>query len=150
MKLLVFSLIPAFILPNLNAKERTDGREKPVVYNHTLKDGDPGDQMVRARYGKKYRIVEFRNDPTYIPSKNTKRIAPTPQRDAAGNLLTGSVRLCLIVTTEGRVLEPFVERSTNRKLDPVVLEVIKQWRGTPARLNGQPISIALYQDFTFR
>src|SRR5205823_766443 len=98
----------------------------------------------------KFRIIEFRNEPTYIHPKNAKRIIPTPQRDAAGNLVTGFVRVCVIVTAEGRAIEPFVLRSTNTKLDPVVLGVIRQWSSAPARLHGQPISIALSQDFTFR
>ena len=149
MKLLAFSLIPAFLVSSLHAKERAEGRQKPVVYNHVLEEGNAEDQIVKARYGNKYRIVEFRNDPTYIRSKNTKRVIPKPQRDVAGKLVTGSVRVCLIVTAQGRVADPFVIRSTNRKLDPVVLEAIKYWRGEPARLHGQAISIALSQDVTF-
>lgn len=45
MKLLVFSLIPVFLLSNLHAKQRTDGREKPVVYDLVLKDGGPATRL---------------------------------------------------------------------------------------------------------
>jgi TonB family protein len=149
MKLLVFSLILLLLLPSLHAKERANGREKPVVYIRSTKESEADPKIVKARYGTKYRIVVFRNDPTYLRSENTKQVIPKPQRDVAGKLITGSVRVCFIVTAGGRVAEPFVLRSSNPTLDSVVLEAIKYWRGAPARLHGQAIPIILYQDFTF-
>src|SRR5206468_3928927 len=49
-----------------------------------------------------------------------------------GRSVKGDVRIVFVVNQEGRAVMPFVVHSTNRKLNKTVLDIITQWRGTPA------------------
>ena len=136
-------------LAHLHASERP-ATTRLTIYNYVPKHSELGQDAAKAVYSRKFRIVDFHDDSRYERSKCTFKVIPQPQRTPAGRLITGYVRVVLIVTTEGRVLEPFVLRSTEARLNGSALEAVKKWRGTPARLNGSPIPIILHQDFRFR
>jgi hypothetical protein len=137
------------LVSSANSAERFAAR--PVVYNLVGKDSDPVTQQAFRRvYAEKFRVVDFSDRKSYVPSKCTHEVIPKPQRDSSGKVLHGNVRLGLIVTREGTVMSPFIIYSDNHALDPVVLATIKQWRGTPAQLNGSRIAITRAQDFTFK
>ena len=151
-RLRILALTFALLIPQLQANARQKeslGRDKPVVYNHVDKDSESlGAPEAKARYREKFKIIDFSDERGYTRSKNTKRLIPRPVIEN-GRSLKGDVRLAFIVNQEGRVVMPSVIHSTNTKLNQAVLNVITQWRGTPALLNGVPIAVLLYQDFRF-
>jgi hypothetical protein len=138
----------ALVQPTLSAERST---ALAVIYNFVDKGSDSvNNQAFRRAYSGKFRVVDFSDKKSYVPSKCTHHIVPKPQHDSSGNLLHGNVRIGLIVTAEGTVMSPFIIYSDNHALDPVVLATVKQWRGTPAQLNGSRIAITRIQDFTFK
>jgi TonB family protein len=137
------------LVPSTNSAERSAAL--PVIYNFVSKGSDPAIQQAFKRaYSGKFRVVDFSDKKSYLPSKCTNPIVPKPQRDSSGHVLHGSVLVGLIVTTQGTVMSPFIINSDNHVLDPVVLATIKQWRGTPAQLNGSRIAITRTQKITFK
>jgi len=151
-RLIILALSLALLIPQLEAnagQKQSLGADKPMVYNHVDKGSEsPGDTEAKTLYREKFKIVDFSSERGYTRSKNTKRLIPRPVIEN-GRSVKGDVRLVFIVNQEGRVVMPSVVHSTNTKLNQTVLNVITQWRGTPALLNGTPIAVLLYQDFRF-
>jgi TonB family protein len=121
---------------------------KPKVYNHIGKgSGRSREAEIKAHYSNKYTIVDI-GDQGYVRSEATRIVIPRAVVQF-GQLMSGSVRVAFIVTAEGKVADTFVVTSTNRQLNSKVTDIIQQWRGRPARLNGVPIATLRVQDFTF-
>jgi Gram-negative bacterial TonB protein C-terminal len=131
------------------APARQAEADKPRVYNLIVKEVEPVDQMIRERYGSKYDVVEFREDKTYVWARLTKSRYPNPVYDENNVEVVGSVRVCFIVTTDGRLVDPFIVRAADRRLEGPVLNVLKEYRATPARLNGAPVATVETMKFTF-
>jgi len=145
----IVNLLVAVPLYAAAAKEALALDGKPAVYCSVGKGSERHfDAEVKAHYGKKFKIVGLNDERGYTRSRATTKVIPQPLYES-GQMVQGSVRVVFIVTDKGRVLEPFVLTSTNAKLNRTVLDIIMQWRGTPARLNDVPISVILAQDFTF-
>jgi hypothetical protein len=53
------------------------------------------------------------------------------------------------VTADGRLVDPFIFGSANPLLAAPVLEVLKQFRASPARVNGAPAAVVDALKFTF-
>ena len=118
-------------MPSTNSAERAVAL--PVIYNFVGKDSNPANQQAfKWAYSKKFRVIDFFDKKSYVPSRCTHKVVPKPQRDSSGHVLHGKVRVGLIVTTEGTVTSPFIIYSDNHTLDTIVLATIKQWRGAPA------------------
>ncbi len=142
--LVVFLVALCIAATSLHGKEGP----KPTVYNYVGKEPERSVEPGLKPFYERFNVVNFTDDHGYTRSRCTNRLIPRPVIDG-GHSTKGSVSVAFIVTSAGRVIEPVVFRSTNRKLDKTVLDTISQWRGTPALLNGRPVAILLYQDFTF-
>ena len=134
---------------NVQAEARKERSATPVIYNYIAQEADPIDQMIRDRYGRKYEIVEIRREPTYFSAKLTRTRFPNPVYDNANNEVSGSVRVCVIITTDGRLVDPFILGSTNPLLVGPVLEVLKEFRAIPGRLHGAPVAVVDALKFQF-
>ena len=62
----------------------------------------------------------------------------------------GTVTLIVIVGADGRPHEMRVSRSLGLGLDEKVLEAVRTWRFEPARKDGQPVSVQIAVEVTFR
>jgi TonB family protein len=142
--LAAFVAVLCITAPSLHGKEV----RKPTVYNYVGKGPEHTDEPGLKPFYERYNVVNFTDDHGYTRSKCTRPLMPRPLWNG-GFYAKGFVSVAFIVTSTGRVIEPVVLHSTNSKLDETVLETISRWRGTPARLNGLPIAILLYQEFTF-
>ena len=129
-----------------HAKERSG---RPVLYNLIVKEADPIDRLIRERYSGKYDIVEVRNRSTYTSPRLTKTRFPNPVYDNNNVEIAGSVRVCVVVTAEGRLADPFIMGPANPLLTAPVLEVLKEFRAVPARVNGAPAAVVDSLKFTF-
>jgi hypothetical protein len=132
-----------------HAEARKERSGRPVLYNLIVKEADPIDQMIRERYGGKYDIVEVRKPSPYVSPKLTKTRFPNPVFDQNNVEVAGSVRVCVVVTADGRLVDPFILGSANPLLAAPVLEVLKQFRAVPARVNGAPAAVVDALKFTF-
>src|SRR3954470_12876406 len=138
-----------FFVPAFQAEGEKEGGGKPRVYNVIVKEVEPVDQLIRERYGRKYDVIEFRKDSTYVGAKLTKSRFPNPVFNDENVEVCGSVHVCVVVTPGGRVVDPIIFRSANPLLEGPVLEALKEYRAVPARLNGAPIATVEALKFTF-
>jgi hypothetical protein len=134
---------------HIRAEGRKERSGRPVLYNLIIKEADPIDQLIRERYGGKYDIVEVRSQISYSSPKLTKTRFPNPVYDNNNAEVSGSVRVCFVVTADGRLVDPFILGPANPLLEGPVLEVLKQFRANPARVNGAPAAVVDALKFTF-
>jgi hypothetical protein len=146
--LIVLVLAAIVFAQNVQAEGRKERSARPVIYNYIGHEADPIDQMIRDRYGPKYEIVEIRKEPAYFSARLIRTRFPNPVFDAANMEVSGSVRVCVIVTADGRLVDPFIIGSAKPLLVGPVLEVLKEFRARPARLHGIPV--AAVDAFKFR
>jgi hypothetical protein len=147
--LIIFSLAAFGFAQDGRAEGRNERSGRPVLYNLIVKEADPIDQTVRERYGAKYDIVEVRRQFSYISPRLTKTRYPNPVFDKNNVEISGSVRVCVVVTADGRLVDPFIMGPANPLLEGPVLEVLKQFRANPARVNGAPAAVVDTLKFTF-
>lgn len=123
----------AVFLNTTHGEEATKTKSKPTVYIHVIRENDPEDRAVESAYAKKFTIVEVRDSKQFTWAVLKDYVHPRPE-------LNGRVTAEMIVTSDGRVVEPFILESTDRLLDTAALNAVRQWRFAPARLNGSPVS----------
>jgi hypothetical protein len=133
----------------VRAEAQKERSARPVIYNFIGHEADPIDQMIRDRYGRKYEIVEIRREPTYASARLTRTRFPNPVYDNANMEVSGSVRVCVIITADGRLVDPFIIGSANPLLVRPVLEVLTEFRAIPARLHGAPVAVVDALKFRF-
>jgi periplasmic protein TonB len=63
--------------------------------------------------------------------------------------LEGSVQVVFLVDTEGRVVSPKVEKSTNPSFDRPALEAVRQWRFEAGTRNGERVAFKMRVPITF-
>lgn len=61
----------------------------------------------------------------------------------------GTVYVVFLVSTEGRVLQPKVEKSTDPAFERPALEAVRQWRFEPGTRNGEKVQFKLRIPITF-
>jgi hypothetical protein len=145
----VLVLIAMGSAPNVQAESRKERSARLVIYNYISQEADPIDQMVRDHYGRKYEIVEIRREPTYFSARLTRTSFPNPVYDNTNTEVSGSVRVCVIITTDGRLVDPFIVGPANPLLVRPVLEVLKGFRAVPGRLHGAPVTVVDALKFRF-
>ena len=130
---------------------KSDAQRQSVIYREVKAPLDQQAELaMRRAYEGRFTIVPINRIEGFEPSRCTRRIVPSPQRDRNEQLQGGSIRVAFIITSHGQIVQPVILSSTNRALDPIVLGTIAAWRGTPARLNGIAVSCLEGQDFTFK
>lgn len=76
------------------------------------------------------------------PPDFTNNPAPSFPPEALRNGWTGEVLLRLTIGTDGRVTKVEVVRSSGYTiLDEAAVDAIRQWKGTPARRDGEPVIV---------
>ena len=145
---LIFLLAIVFA-PGSQAQGGRERSSKPVLYNLIAKEGEPIDQRIRERYARKYELVELRREPTYVRAKLTKARFPNPVYDKDNQEVSGSVRVCFVITGDGRLVDPFIYGSASPLLEGPVLGVLKEFRAVPGRVKGAPVATVEAVKFTF-
>src|SRR6266404_3171593 len=139
---IVASFLVAFttLLHTAVAQKSAATKTKPTVYNHIIRENDPADKAAEAAYSAEFNIIEVRDSKAYTAATSTTRVVPRPLRTQSGQPIHGDAVVLFIVTPDGRVIEPFILKSTDKHLNMVVLNAIGQWHFAPARLNGSAVS----------
>jgi TonB family protein len=144
-----FAIMLAAALVALQA-QGTESKGSLIVYNRIGKPSDTVDDVAaRKKFGTKYQIVEVEKNSSLTTPKCVECEIPKRPRDSSGRVAAGTLRVVFILTADGRVTEPFVVQSSNPVLDTSVLDQIRSWRLTPARLNGLPVAALISQEFLF-
>jgi len=72
------------------------------------------------------------------PISQTKPIYPLALR---ASRRTGDVMVGFIVTEGGRVIMPYVMRSSRREFEQPALDCVRRWRFEPAKYKGEPVRV---------
>ncbi len=118
----------AVFLNTAHAEEVTTAKSKPTVYNYISRESDPHDKAAESAYAKKFTIVEVRDRKQLTRAVLKEYVHPRPVLSESGQELKGRVAVMMIVTSDGRVVEPFILESTDRRLNTAALDAVRQWR----------------------
>jgi TonB family protein len=141
MRVVALFLIPfTALLHTAVAQKAATSKKKPTVYNEIIKENDAADKAVEAAYSAEFDIIEVRHNKAYTAATETTSAVPPSLRSQARQSMPGDIEVAFIVTADGRVIEPFILKSTDKRLDVAVLNAIRQWHFAPARLNGSAVS----------
>ena len=69
--------------------------------------------------------------------------------EARENFVEGSVRLSVVVLSDGRVGDVRVVRPVEPSLDESAIQAVKQWRFTPGTREGQPVNVRVELEVSF-
>ena len=144
MRIGAFFLVAFTVFPTAHAEESATAKSKPTVYIRITREKDLLDKAVENVYAKKFTIVEARNSKEFTSSIVRESVPRRPVISESGQELRGDVLVEIIVTSDGRPIEPVILKSADKRLNVAALDAVKQWRFMPARLNGSPVSEALY------
>ena len=64
--------------------------------------------------------------------------------------LDGSVSVVFIVGTDGRVVNPVVQSSTNPAFEQPALQAVRRWRFEPGQRNGKAVTFKMRVPIAFR
>jgi len=77
-----------------------------------------------------------------VPPRKINDVPPLYPAAARAARMTGVVLVEAVIGVDGRVRDARVVRS-NPLLDRAALDAVREWRYTPARLNGEPVDVFL-------
>ena len=84
------------------------------------------------------------------PPKVLHKVDPAYTKQAKDAKIEGTVVLNVEVHPDGRAHNMRVERSLDPGLDQMALESVEQWRFSPAKKNGEPVTVAATIEINFR
>lgn len=83
------------------------------------------------------------------PPKPIKLEPPRYPADLRRAGLIGEVKLRFIITTEGKVTDPFVVESNNPAFERPAIDALLKWKFEPARKGGRPVNTRIQQVIHF-
>ncbi len=83
------------------------------------------------------------------PPQPTDQPAPAYPFDLRKEQCEGQVTLLFTVTSDGRVANPVVVKSSNWVFRDLALNAVRKWKYTPALKDGRPVSAKVSQSFVF-
>ncbi len=110
MRISAFCLVAFTVFPTAHAEESATAKSKPTVYIHITRENDPLDKAIENDYAKK--IGE------------------------SGQELRGEVLVVIIVTSDGRAIEPVTLKSADKRLNVAALDAVRQWRSRYPKIGG--------------
>jgi hypothetical protein len=146
----VAGLILLAISPGPTQAQKTTEQGLPVVYNDVTAGISTLDRDARKAYAGKFRLVEVTESdgltPARIKGHTTPFKDPRSMRDWA---VPGKVVYLFVVTADGRVIEPRIVQSTDRRVSEHVIKSILVRRFVPARFRGVKVSSLHADDIDF-
>lgn len=94
-------------------------------------------------YGKP---IELKEGDKFTPPVVIERVVP---KFEAGRRVSGSVLLGGVVTPDGHIINVRVIRSLDPQMDQRAVEALRQYRFSPALLNGKPVYATYREELTF-
>lgn len=125
-------------------RRRIEAERAPLVQQRIA--GGMSEQMAQA-----YSLDELRALENQVPPKALREVRPMYTAEAMRNKITGAVRMVALVGTDGTVLDARITQSLDQVygLDKEALVAVRQWRFTPATLNGAAVEATVIIELTF-
>ncbi|HKQ08964.1 MAG TPA: energy transducer TonB [Blastocatellia bacterium] len=92
------------------------------------------------------RPVEMKEGDRFTPPVAVERVAP---KFESGQAVHGSVLLACVITPEGKVTNVRVIRSIDSLIDDRAMQAFRQYKFSPALLNGQPVYATFREEISF-
>jgi protein TonB len=86
--------------------------------------------------------------PGVTPPRVIKQVNPHYSTDQ-GVRAVGSVIIALVVSSKGLPKDPHVVKSLEKSLDQSAVEAVKEWRFTPAQMDGKAIAVRVSVQIQF-
>lgn len=123
--------------------------EKPTLYNHISDRVTELDTQVNSALSPKFTLVDVRDADGYTKPEVAAGHLPRLAQTEAGVPLGGYVLVAYVVTVEGKVTDPIVLKSADKRLNAIAIKAMEGWRFEPAKLKDQAVAIAAAQEFFF-
>ena len=142
------ALLAAGADPDVESKDDYTALELARLYGHRAATGRLGGSydVIEAGPRKRWRMdeVEDRTRPTL-----DRRTEPEYTADAVGRRLEGVVLLDVVIEPNGRISTVRVLEPLDLSLDLEAIDCIREWRFTPARLDGEDIAVIAEIEVSF-
>ena len=142
------------VSPGLVQAESKRDESKPLVY--AAVDGE-SEQLVRGArkvYADKFRFFEVNQKQGFSPGglkgSFTSTLRFRDLRSMRVSDVPGKISYAMVVTPEGKVVEPRILFSTDAVVSKYVTERIKNERYFPARWHGVPVYSLHVEEWTIR
>jgi TonB family protein len=76
-------------------------------------------------------------------------VAPVYPKEAVENRIVGTVRVDIVIATDGAVLEVKVAERVHPLLDEAAAKAVSQWKYVPTKVNGEPVELTMTVDVPF-
>jgi len=123
--------------------------ERSIVYNRISEKRSELDDVVATALAPKYSVKDVRDSEGYVPPKPIAGHLPRTARTPDGKPLGGTALIGYVITTDGRVVAPFVVKSTGEAVSSIAMKTMEEWRFIPATLKGVAIATTAGQEFEF-
>jgi len=132
---------------------------KPVTKGSSCPDSqqaiaDANNRRHERRVELQTRLHRIGND--VLPPVAIQQLQPEPvtnqqvaQSGGKPKVKEGTVILAIVVGVEGRIQDVHVVRSLDAALDQRAIEAVRQWKFSPARMNGLPVPIQINVEVNF-
>lgn len=81
----------------------------------------------------------------YVPASPLERERPRYPSRAYSQRREGWAQVSFVISKEGEVIEPMIERSSHADFDQPTLRAIRGWRYQPATVDGEPVEQSMVQ-----
>jgi hypothetical protein len=140
-------------LPGLAQAQPKKDESKPLVYADLNKGSEHHVRDARRVYADKFRFFEVKQKQGFSPGglKGYSTVASRFQDPRSMRVLEvpGKVIYAVVVTPDGKVIEPRILNSTDSVVSKYVMERIKYERYFPARWQGTPVYSLHVEEWKF-
>jgi hypothetical protein len=149
-KYVLVTLTLLLVAPGLAPAQKPADNSQLLIYNDITSGLSALDRDARKAYTGRFRVVEVTERDGFTPGR-IKGVAvpfrdPRSMREAA---VPGKIVYLFVVTADGRVIEPRILQSTDRRVSDYVLKSILVRRFVPARFRGVPVASLHSGDLDF-
>ena len=126
---------------------------KPLVYADVNKESEPLVRDARKAYADRFRFFEVRQKQGFSPGglkgTYTSTLRFRDPRSMRVSEVPGKVSYAVIVTPDGKVIEPRILFSTDAVVSKYVIERVRSERYFPTRWRGAPVYSLHVEEWKF-
>jgi hypothetical protein len=121
-----------------------------VIYNHVSDTRTQLDDAVRERFARRYKVVEFTDkDHSWVYPRLVTRSSQTLPVYRDGRCIPGQALVAYVISVDGSVSDGFAAQSTDSFLGLVAVQLAKEKRFAPGKLDGRPVASVAASKFSF-
>jgi hypothetical protein len=139
--------------PGLARAQQIKNESKPLVYADLNKGSEQLVRDARKVYADKFRFSEIKQKQGFSPGGMkgffTTNLRFQDPRSMRVSEIPGKVSYAVVVTPDGKVIEPRILHSTDPVVSKYVIEKVRSERYFPARWQGTPVYSLHVEEWKF-